>query len=229
MTNAEKNQEAISVIKKYVPNLKVTLKSKSLIHRFVDKFLSLLGNKIYQEFTWTTLGSWIARPTIAESDNVDNEWQILLHEGQHAIDSKNWGAILFGLLYLFPQIFGIFGIFYAIALIPALLLGAPLYLLWGLLLLVCCAPIPAFGRTIIEFRAYTVGLLAEYWSGTLVNEEERLSSFTETFAGNVYYYMFPFKGLLMAAFIRELNRIKSNPGLTGYLKDCKDLAVRFKQ
>lgn len=229
MTNAEKNQEAIDLIKKYVPKVKVTLKSKSLIHRWVNRFLSLLGNKIYQELTWTTLGSWIARPTIVETGGVGNEWQILLHEGQHTIDSKNWGSIAFGLIYLFPQIFGIFGVFYAIALIPALILGAPLYLLWGLLMLVCCAPIPAFGRTIIEFRAYTVGLLVEYWSGTLKNEEERLKTFTDTFAGNVYYYMFPFKGYLMTAFIRELNRIKSDPALTGYLKDCKELAIRLKQ
>lgn len=229
MTEQEKLDETVRIAKQFVPSYSLTLKSHSRLHRAAGWLLSKLGNPSYMDSFWTTIGSWTARPTICDQGAVENEWQVILHEVQHAKDAKAIGSVTFGFLYLCPQIFGILGILFGLSLCIALPLGAPLWLLWGLFSLVFLAPIPAIGRAILESRGYLVSMAVAFWSGTMGDEEQYLAYMDDMFNGPSYYYMLPFKKVSRWYFSGKLKEIKTNTLiLDTYLATCKVLCSKFR-
>jgi hypothetical protein len=225
-----KLDKSIELVKKYVPNLEVTLKSDSKLHKAIDKLLKLLGNTKYLSDFWTTLHNWVARPTMVNDSPYQDEWQLILHEGQHAIDSTRLGRLFFSAIYLFPQLLGIAATLLALVLVPFIITGlSPWFLLLfvgGLFLL----PLPAIGRAYLEARAYEVSLGVAYWSGTLGDEEFWIDSVCSIFSGNIYYKMWPFKKLTKWWFTKTLNFFKAElPIESAYLNDCKALAKELSR
>lgn len=216
----DKTQEAIDLINKYTP-IKVSFKQDSWLHRTIGWLLSKIGNPLYMDYTWTTLGNWIARPTCAQQAKMDDEWKILLHEGQHARDAAKIGRVLFGLIYLLPQSLAL--------LIPVLVaimiaMGCGWWSLLSVIVGLVLLPIPALGRACIEARAYTVSLAIEYWTRGEETTLREIESLTAIFAGPMYYWMWPFKSLTRKFFLEQLEIIKiggytDNP----YLVDCKKM------
>jgi hypothetical protein len=230
LTEQQKLDLSIDLIKKYVPKIKVTLKSQSKLHQLIDRLLKVLGNTKYLSECWTTLHTWIARPTMCDDSPYQNEWEVILHEGQHAIDSSKVGAIPFAFIYLFPQLLGIATILYAVALVPLLIYGASLWFLLGLIGLIFLLPLPAIGRTYLELRAYTVSMGVAYWAGTLDDETFWIDSVASIFAGPIYYKMWPFPRVIKWWFTNKLEGFKAGlPIIDPYVNDCKKLALAFKE
>ena len=229
MNAQEKFDAAVALAKQFVPNYSTTMKRKSRLHRAVGWLLSKLGNPGYMTDFWTTLGSWTARPTMCESGATDTEWQVVLHEGQHANDSKAIGSVVFGFLYLFPQIIGILGVLFGLVLAVAVPLGASPWLLLSLASLITLLPLPALGRAYLEMRGYTVSLAVSFWNGDLGDEESFLEWLDEMFNGPSYYYMLPFKNVSRWYFSNKLQELKTNTiTLDSYLMACKTLVSKVK-
>lgn len=228
--NAQKKfDEAVRLVSLYVPNYKVTFKSQSRLHRAVGWLLSKLGNTQYLSSFWTTIGNWTARPSICEKGATETEWQVILHEGQHAKDSKAIGFLTFCFLYLFPQIVGILGVLFGIGCLVAIPLGASPWLLLGLLSLLFLLPLPALGRAILEARGYTVTLAVAFWSGDVGNGEAFLKAFEDNFVGGAYYYMLPIRRIVRWYFRGKLQELKTNTmALDSYLAACKTLCFTLK-
>ena len=229
LSENDKINGVLSAIRCYVPGFSLKLKSESWLQRAIGKTMSLIGNKDYMSCYWTLIGKTVYRPTACNQGPVDGEWRVILHEGRHVDDCYKLGLPLYSFLYFFPQIFGILGILYALALIPALLLGAPAVLLWGLLSLLCLAPIPALGRAVIEARAYLVSLCVDFWSGTMGDEEEYLGRLVGRFTDSGYYFMWPFRGMVKRYFERCLEGLKTGTiKLDSYLLMCRTKANFYK-
>jgi hypothetical protein len=229
VTPQEKFDSVLSSVSAYAPSFKTILKSDSKFHRAVGWLFSLLGNKAYMSDFWTTIGQTVARPTICGKEPLPEEWKILCHEGRHAADAAEYGTLPFFLFYLFPQVLGILGILYGLALVPMLLLGAPLACLWGLLALACLAPLPALGRAILEFRGYTVTMAVDFWNSKISDEVAYIDWIAENFVGGSYYYMFPFKGYVNKYFVNKLGQLKDGSlRLDGYLAMCRTKSILFR-
>lgn len=227
MTEQDKVDKALELIRKYVPETKVSFKSDSKLHKAIDKLLKLLGNSRYLSECWTTLHTWMARPVITQETTYLGEWQIMLHEGRHALDSKKLGAVPFGIVYLCPQFLSILGFL----VMPLVLLGIVSTAWWWVaLFLVCLAPVPAVGRAIIELRAYKVSLLTAYWANDLPYPKEYIEAIAETLAGPVYYWMWPFKTVTKEYLSKQLDQAIKGASLNDpYLEDCKALSLTLKE
>lgn len=216
-----KFDNAVSLATKFCPGFRVKSKQGSWTQRVIGWVLGKVGNPEYMTQFITTIGQTVYWP-----DNLDKEkgWEVILHEGQHAIDSRRLGNRLFGTLYLFPQLIGFLGILYTLAIVPVLLAGGPLALLWGLGALIFLAPLPAPFRAISEVRAYTVSLAVGFWSGSLKDPELFIRQVVEILAGPYYYWAWPFRGWLYRYFQARLQELKyGNLKLTPYLTACRHL------
>ena len=95
---ADPNTRAIELIQGYVPEFKVLNKADSKLQRFIGK--AMFFNKGYMTNFYTTIGYTTYRPIGAAGEPW--EWEILLHEGKHAIQAKKLTRPLMGALYLLP-------------------------------------------------------------------------------------------------------------------------------
>lgn len=228
-TENEKLEGTLAAIRCYVPKFSLKLKSESITQQAIGLLMAFIGNKNYMSCYWTTLGKTVYRPTACNLGALEGEWKVLFHEGRHADDCYKVGPILYDLAYLFPQVIGIFGILYALALIPALLLGAPGALLWGILSLLFLAPVPAPFRAVIEARGYLVSMCVDFWSGTIGDEEEYLDRLAQRFTTGQYYFMFPFGNIVRSYFSKRLEALKLGClDLDSYLTMCRMKALSFK-
>lgn len=231
MTEKEKFDSSVSLIKQFCPSFKISLKRNSLVHRIIGWILAKTGNKAYMTDYITTLGQNVALPTHYESSNISDMWQIILHEGRHATDAQKITNVLFGLLYLFPQVLGILGVFYTLAILPIIACGGPLVLLWGSLATLFLAPLPACFRAYFEVRGYLTSLACHYWSGKLSPSDEpiHVANISYMFTSGAYYYMWPFSCVIEPYFIKKIKQLKDGTiKLDPYLAACKDLATSFK-
>jgi hypothetical protein len=227
MTYKDKYNKSVDLVKQYCPNLTVSLKKDSKLHRAIGWILGKVGNKAYMTDYITTIGQGVAVP--GDDPAMPGVWQVILHEGRHAADSQKLGNWLFGAIYLMPQLIGILGILYCIAALTVIALGGPLTLLWGLVALAFVAPLPALGRALVEARGYTVSLAVSFWYGALTDGQNYINSLVEIFSGPGYYFMFPFKGLVRKYFQKKLQALQANTlDLDPYLAACKTLAIEFR-
>jgi hypothetical protein len=219
MTNQDKTNKAVNLVKKFCPGFNTINKSNSKLHKIIGYFLGKIGNKDYMESYITTIGSTVAVPTIYE--DTDKLWLTILHEGQHAKDSNSLGSLLFSVCYLFPQILALLGL---LVFIGVLLATGSLQSLWILTSLLFLLPIPSFGRAYIELRGYTVTLAGYFWANSITDEELFIDSIIKQFTGPAYYFMWPFKCFLKSYFQLKLTELKTNTFvLDSYLAACKVL------
>ena len=131
------------------------------------------------------------------------ELGIIAHEYVHLHDRKRLGW-LFNILYLSPQVFSLlaFGAFWN---------------LWFLMALLFLLPWPSPGRAWLEFRGYRMSIAFHYWAK---KEKCDLDMIVEEFTNSNYYYMFPFKKLLIKKFNKEYDKIVAE-NLTSELKELK--------
>ena len=163
---------------------------------FMTGFITTVGRTVY----WTTKESLEAR---SETGSIVT----LAHEYQHAKDADHRTAILFGLLYLFPQVLAAPGLLLALASpvwITLMLLGTLTWTWWLLpfiLTLLFLTPIPAPWRTHYELKGYTMSLFAtnEFLKEMGYPKEQRIEqlrgqieSKNMQFTSGNYYFMWPF-------------------------------------
>ena len=196
-----KLSDTIEHAKVYFPNLKVKYKDESW-------FMKLLGyilffNKSFMTDYTTTIGSTIYFPSRAKVEARQlSSIIVLLHELVHIYDSQKLTKLLFGFLYLSPQIL------------------APLSLLlwlinWKIAMIgfVLLLPIPAYFRMYFEKRAYTASLYVLKALGKKYNFPPMLSTnrdcFIKQFKNSAYYYMWVFKDI-DSYFNNVTNKILNN-------------------
>jgi hypothetical protein len=225
MTETEKIDKSIALVKKFAPGFQVKYKTGSKLHQVIGWILKKLGNPYYNTSYITTLGQTMYLPSSCDQGAIPNLWQSALHEGMHAKDCQAIGTIPFSAAYLMPQLLGILGVFYTLTVALGLLFGWPLVLLWGCTSLIFLAPLPAFGRASAEIRGYTVSMAVDFWSGTLEDEQAYIDWLVDTFSGPAYYWMWPAKAWVRSYFDQKLQELKTGTFvLDPYLMSCKVLS-----
>lgn len=140
--------------------------------------LLFFNPRFMTEYT-TTIGSTVYFPDGYEED-LDGAARTLAHEAKHIMQSKQHGALLFALQYLFPLP------------LAALSLGALLAFwwlpaLWFLCFLVFLAPLPAHWRVRYEREAYLVTTVCDAAKGWDVEDAWYLDYMVSHYCGWGYY------------------------------------------
>ena len=138
--------------------------------------------------------------------NINSALIVYAHEYVHLSDRKKWGAFIFNMSYLMPQIFAVTAVL------------AFWYSNWFLLFLGFLAPLPSPGRAFIEFRGYRMSMAVAYWMGYKVKPSNYIQQFTKS----GYYWMFPFKSVVESVLESELCKIESGV-LSPELKEIYDV------
>lgn len=180
-----------SALSSGLPGFQVKPKDESKPMKIISWILYPFNRSFLDSFT-TTIDNivYMPRPMLEEMSDY-SPMVILAHEYCHAKDAQKISKVLFGLLYLLPQI-----------LAPAMLLLLLVY--WPLALVlaaVCLAPIPAYFRMKYELAGYTMSLFMHNEllkakktkkSDRYDKLHERADFYNEQFTGPSYYFMWPF-------------------------------------
>jgi hypothetical protein len=179
----------VSAAQQYFPSLQIKYKNQ-------DSFMKFLGTLLF--FTpgfmttyTTTIGdtTYFPSTTFVQQQQVSSA-VILMHELVHMYDEKRLTKVLFGFLYLFPQIL-------AVICLPLIFLVSwkiflPLFILFAL-------PLPAYFRMYFEKRAYLASLYVLQALGTRLHFSPTLKTqetfFVSQFGGSYYYFMWPFSNI----------------------------------
>lgn len=188
----------VAKIQEFAPRFKVGPKKARWHHRFINRFMSAIGmmkkNQYLNDY-WTSFAS------TAEWDNDDRpgehytqDWDVLPHEGKHALQVRRNSMFLFGPLYICGTfLYTLFGILLSL---PLFITGAfvealpwwsgffPLGL--GLLL---SSPWP-FGhwRGRWEMQAYKLSIAITYWRQGRVAPHQ-MQHWLKQFKGSEYSWM----------------------------------------
>jgi hypothetical protein len=195
-------------------NFNIKYKNESFF-MLVLSYILFFNKKFKTNYT-TTIGNTIYFPNKeAVLDNEDLYAQILSHELIHIQQKESYGAILYSVLYLFPQILSILSV---------LAIFSP----WCLLFLLFLLPLPAPFRKDFEHSAMSMSLFAFYLHlKTLDITDENVNSTLDKmvnikksrFTGFQYWLMWPFG----VSFEKEITEIKS-----GVISKRSELYVRVK-
>lgn len=174
--------------KEYFPDLQIKYKNESIFIKLLSKILFF--NKAFMTSYVTTIGSTIYFPNSQYiSQRPFSSSIILFHELIHIYDSKRLNKLLFNFLYLSPQILSLFCI-------PLIFFCWKLFLPLSLLFIL---PLPSWGRTYLEKRAYFVSLYVMNLMSIRYNYNSKLDKnkdyFSAQFKESNYYYMWIFNGL----------------------------------
>jgi hypothetical protein len=220
---------ALALVRSQVPSFGWVWKSDKWYHRAIGWIFDRLGMTGYLDYFYTTFRYTVGRPNDAKEGKVQNEFEVFVHEGQHAIDSKRLTFPFFALIYGFPQILALLAI--PLAIILVLSTGSWLGLL-GLLLLALAAPLPSPGRVWAELRGYRVSLSCLYWYGGIAPDLEQayIEEFLSYFVNSSYYFMgYFFKSYIQKRLQFFLDELKAGRGYQGdaYLTAVRDLCLSF--
>lgn len=180
-------QDIIQSSQKYFPNLHIKYKNQSTIMKIIG--ILLFFNKTFMTNYTTTIGNTVYFPneSFVKVRQLSSTI-IFLHELVHIKDAHRISKLLFGFLYLCPQIL-------ILLLIPLLLVSwkiALLCLLFGL-------PFPAYFRMYFEKRAYLSSLYSLDRLSKRLNFKPELDKqkdfFMKQFKTSYYYYMWPFNNI----------------------------------
>jgi len=175
-----------------IPGSEIRDKRESRWMKILSKLLFF--NKRFMTGYVTTVYPHIYVPRLPWKDkNHSPAIATLAHEWVHLYDHQRMGP-LFNFLYILPQI-----------LAPFALLA--FWNLWFLLFLLFFLPLPSPGRAWAEFRGYRMTIAVYYW---LSGQKVDLKWVVEQFVGSSYYFMWPFRGMLMRRFQKEFEKIKKN-------------------
>lgn len=193
-------KDLVTKAQTYFPDLQIKYKNQSWLMRLVGKIMFF--NKGFMTDYTTTVGATVYFPTETVTKvRPVSAAAVLLHELIHVSDAKKISKLLFGFLYLSPQIWA--------------LLCLPLFFLsWKLalpLLILFASPIPAFFRMHFEKRAYFTSLYAINALGKRMNFNPLLAtqvkSYVNHFKDSSYYFMWPF-GNIQSEFDEAAIKIK---------------------
>lgn len=182
------NDQFLAQIKVHYPDVSIGYKDQSWLMRLIG-MIFFFSPGFMKEYV-TTIGNTIYFPTASymASHPVTTE-VILLHELTHIHDSHKISQLLFGLLYLFPQV-----------LLPLALLL--FFLSWKVALIaivICLLPIPAYFRMMFESRAYMTSLYVMQFLNTKHSYHIDLDAQRDfcllQFKNSYYYWMWPFVGM----------------------------------
>jgi len=172
--------------------------------RFMKAIAAILFfNKSFLTGYITTIGTTIYWPDVERLETGGSGFSTLFHEIQHAADFKKH-PVFFVTSYLAPQIFTLFSL---LAILSIWLGGW--WALW-LLALLCILPLPSIGRTIWETRGSSCGMSLRAW-GVIksTSEAEQDDFFIKRFTGPDYYFMCPFKNIVVWLANKYRKRIES--------------------
>jgi ABC-type multidrug transport system fused ATPase/permease subunit len=182
------NDLLIEKSKTYFPNLQIKYKNESLLMKLIGRLLFF--NKNFMSNYITTIGSTVYFPSRDYVKyNPISSSITLLHELVHIYDAQKISGVLFGLLYLFPQILApiallLFFISWKIALLAVLILSLPL---------------PAYFRMKFEKRAYISTFYVYKKLGDRLNKsidyDRHKMTVLKQFNTSSYYFMWIFGGL----------------------------------
>ncbi len=194
---------AASLTKK-LPGFSVKFKDESTLMKIIGKVLFF--NKAFMTDFVTTIGSTVYWPSRESLEGRGaSAMATLAHEYRHAKDAKKITSVLFGLLYLLPQILALPGVLSILILVPLLIFGVVSWSWWMLALMLTALfalPIPAYFRMKYEVYGYTMSL---FMINELLKErgmdkanirdviDKSIEKHNErNFTGPNYYYMWPF-------------------------------------
>lgn len=187
------------------PGFKISYKTDSKLMKFLGKIL-FFNPEFMTRYT-TVLGKTIYFPSREfVTENPKGKLVTVAHEYQHVKDSSDLSFPVFALAYLSPQILAPFMLFFCL-----------LYWWLGLLLFALfLAPLPAYGRMLIEKRGYVMTLFASneiYLERGLDQKTRRelllgrIKNINKQFTSPAYYFMWPFG--LKKSLEKEVDRILS--------------------
>lgn len=215
MSDKEKYEETIKIIKTRLPNFQVKFKDENLLQKMIG-FILFWNKKYMTEFTTTMFGNvyfpskeWLEKGIKLPDDTKNSgyreiggyrrAWKTLWHEYIHLWRAKKlrpW----FNISYLLPQILAVIS--------PLSLLAIWFNNLWLICAatLIFLAPLPAYWRMKEELYAYTMSLALNIWRYGSVKDSS-LEYIKNHFTGWNYYLMWPFSddidGLLEKA-VRDI-------------------------
>lgn len=195
------NANVLNVATQYIPQLKIAYKDQSTFMKLLSKILFFNPNFMTQ-YT-TTIGYTIYYPSQSFVNNYTaSSFFIFAHELVHMLDEKKISRILFGSLYLLPQLL--------------ILLAIPFAFIWGwwaLLFVLLGAPLPAYFRMLFERRAYMVSIYVMKKLNDKcsygIDLDSQTQFFLQQFKNSGYYYMWLFSNL-DAQFATALAAVKNN-------------------
>lgn len=189
MNKLDRFYRFVEILTAKTPSLKIKYKDESPLMKLIAKLLFF--NKNFMTGYITTIGDSVYFTDEKSIKEFPLDKMITLaHEYVHIKDSHKYTPILFGSLYLFPQIF--------------VLLAIPMLFIigwWGLLFLLFGLPIPAYFRMRFELNGYNMTLfsmnelmLESKWTETprrkmLEDSANRINK--DAFKGPGYYFMWP--------------------------------------
>lgn len=207
----------VMTAKSFAPNFKVIPKNKHWLHKLIGAF-----SKLYMEQYWTTVGSTVAYPT---GGDPYGSWEVIPHEGRHAIQAKRVSEFLFVFLYLMGHF-----TWFIIGALLTLIVSVPLWVKvswWaGLIPLVTflvASPVPfAFFRYRWEYEAYTMSIAVVYWRTGEMPSDDYLKHMSLQFTTWLYWFMWPFGSKSMMKRLRKARDTAMSPN---YTKDKYNAAV----
>jgi hypothetical protein len=165
-------------------NTKVIEKRDSRFMRFLNFFVQVFNPSFLTGYV-TTVGRriyWANKPAVF--DQMKHA-RLLTHENVHAYDARRLTVVLFGFLYLIPQVF---------ALCSLLALLSIWYSKWWILsvgFLFLFAPLPAPFRAWFELRAMYYTFLFDYYVLGVQEDHWVEKTASTMFGGWDYYWMCP--------------------------------------
>lgn len=188
------------VSKKYSKDFQIkSKKNPSGLYALVRPIIKLFNKDIDDKFITVLFGTVWVPENFINSDEM-NVLEVMAHETVHEADRKRLGSLLFAALYLSPQI---------LALGSLLAILAVWFSNMWLLFLICLlfvAPIPSIGRSYIELRGYRMNVMfmkqVDKVSDSAI--EPYLHYIAQNFTGANYYFMMPFKNII-------IKKLKSDP------------------
>lgn len=208
LTLREKLLMTLSLKEKFIqeaqelaPGFRLRQKSKSFWMKVLGVLVKPFCPTFMTDFA-TAIGKTVYLPDDLWVSESRETIILLAHELRHVTDRQQRGSLWYALAYLFPQILALLSLLSLVSIWD----GKP----W--LLFLCClvflAPIPAFGRTDIEKRGYTISLLGYLWVyGTA---DDMIGWAARQFTSSNYYFMWPFEKSLKEDFTAKLRAVKSS-------------------
>jgi hypothetical protein len=196
MNTYENFKSILASLQKDEPSIRIRYKDSSWFMKLLGALLFF--NKGFTTKYITTIGSTIYFPSeqMITSNPIDG-CVAICHEYVHIKDSKRYGRLLFSFMYLFPQILALL----AFVALPVLFISFKISLIF-IGFLIFAAPLPAYWRSQLEVRGYSMTLFVanEYYKELGMNEDNRSVHLfglankinTEEFIGSGYYWMWPF-------------------------------------
>jgi hypothetical protein len=221
--SSSKLERFVTATQIMAPGFKVVRKKDSKLMRFTSWLVYLWCPDFMDNYA-TTIGNIVYLPdSVLKYPNNISTITLLAHELRHVTDKQNYGAFIYALMYLFPQILAVF----ALGALGAI--WGSNHWLWFLTSLLFLAPLPAPGRMYIERRGYTMNLAVNYW---LYAEHRNwvqnptIVGVVGHFTGPDYYFMWPWKSKVLAMFEKEFQRIYSDVNLDSIDIFTRDFVLR---